>query len=452
MTRRAGISVVTFLATFMLCAGAAAARKPIVAYVDATTHKLALFDTETGSDLVPPDITTTSTLGFQDPMAMSFSGRYVFYVGADDKLHLFDRSGAGRDVPLPGIDIYAKPTGLSVSDNGLLAFDDNVNGPARVYDSTAGSFVNTGLDDMNNRNRQSHLSGDGHFLATTCNSGAAGCPQDSGGQSQLFVQDLTARTDTANPPFDLGNALSADDKEHPCINGDGSLVGADVNEGGAVGKQIEVYDRTAKTLLALIGLNSAGDDVHCVMSADGAYIGLISGTEFKVYDRASGSFLTLPPQLQAIFNPISFVAPYPPASPGGPGGSSSPPPGGTQDRTPPRAQDRFGKRYALRRALAHGLAGTLLSNELGSATATAFLSGSLAKHLGLTSRARPPLKVAAGSVRLVAGRRAKLKLAFTRKARRRLAKGRRVPLTIKIVVKDGAGNATRLSTRTTLVR
>ena len=118
MTGRARLGAV--LLAFLALTATAQARKPIIAYVDQTSHKLAMYDAETDTPLAAPNITITSTPGFQDSMAMSFDGRYVFYVGTDNKLHLFDRTGAGSNVPLPGIDIYAKPTGLSVSNTGLI--------------------------------------------------------------------------------------------------------------------------------------------------------------------------------------------------------------------------------------------------------------------------------------------------------------------------------------------
>ncbi len=446
-----------FAVLALALAGAAQARKPIVAYIDQTTHKLALYDAETGANLTPPSITITSTPGFQDAMAMSFDGRYVFYAGSDDKLHLFDRSGAGSAVPLPGIDIYAKPTGLSVSNTGLVAFDNNVNGPAVVYDSASGSFVDSGLDSSTNHSRQSHLSGDGHFLATTCNDLAPACPVDSGGHSQLFVQDIPGKADTANPPFDLGNSLDGVDKEHPCINNDGSLVGADVNEGGTVGKQVEIYNRSLGSLVTPPGLNSAAnvDDVHCVMSQGAAYIGLISDNEFKVYEMSSASFLMLPADIKAISNPISFVMPFPPPPPP-PAAGPPPPSAGAPDTAAPRVlSKRFRKSYGLAGALKHGLLGRITSSEDGRASASATITRGAARHLGLAAakrRSKRPVKVAAGSVRLHAGHPAKLRLRFTRRARRKLAHTRRVKLIIRLTVKDAAGNATHASVRTTLKR
>src|SRR3954454_9678114 len=93
------------------------ARKPVIAYVDRNTSKLAFYDAETGAALPAPDITVPAGLLY--PYAVSFDGRYVFFGSADKRLHLLDRV-TGTQIPLPGIDIYTgatdKPTGLTVSD------------------------------------------------------------------------------------------------------------------------------------------------------------------------------------------------------------------------------------------------------------------------------------------------------------------------------------------------
>ena len=75
---------------------------------------------------------------------------------AAKKLHLLDRA-TNAQVPLPGIDVYANPGSLSVSNTGRIAFDDNGNGPALVYESATGQFVETGLAAANGH-RQTRLS------------------------------------------------------------------------------------------------------------------------------------------------------------------------------------------------------------------------------------------------------------------------------------------------------
>ena len=138
-------------------------------------------------------------------------------------------------VPLPpAVDKYANPDSLSVSDTGLIAFDDDGTGGAVVFNSATGQFVDTGLPPVNNGHRQPQLSGDGRFLATTCDDTAATCVTPASGVD-AYVQDLTTRTDTG---FSQNGAL---DEQRPCIDGDGSLVGFDR---GALGDHdVYVFDR-----------------------------------------------------------------------------------------------------------------------------------------------------------------------------------------------------------------
>ncbi len=75
-------------------------------------------------------------------------------------------------VPLPGIDKVPKPANLTVSDTGLIGYDNNSNKPTYVYDSIARRFFATGLDlepeSPTNEHRQPRLSGDGSLMVTTC--------------------------------------------------------------------------------------------------------------------------------------------------------------------------------------------------------------------------------------------------------------------------------------------
>ena len=155
---------------------------------------------------------------------------------------------------LPGVDVYMNPGGLTVSNTGLIGFDDNGNGPAVLYDSGAGSFVETGLDAMNGH-RQTRLSGDGRFLATTC---VTGCEVDLGGDASAYVQDLTAKADTGFPD-DLTGA-DDEDEEHPCVNADGSLVGVDITN--PMQRDIFLYDRAAGRARSAAGPQRPGRGRH----------------------------------------------------------------------------------------------------------------------------------------------------------------------------------------------
>lgn len=285
----------------LLAAAPAQARKPIVSYIDGGALKL--YDLELDADVPAPAITIP---GLVPRYSMSLDGRYVLWVDNDvpKKLHLFDRE-SGTELALLGIDVYANPGGLTVSNTGLIGFENNGNGPAVVYDSATGAFVETGLDAMNGH-RQTKLSGDGLFLATTC---VTGCEVDLGGDASAYVQDLTAKADTAFPD----NLTGADDEdeEHTCIDEDGSLVGIDITN--PMQRDIFLYDRTAGAAVPLPGLNDpVKENTFCVIDSAGDYIGyLFDNSEFRIYERSSSSLLALPPR---PFNSSStFTEPYPPA-------------------------------------------------------------------------------------------------------------------------------------------
>jgi hypothetical protein len=279
-------------------APAAAARKPVIAYVDGGTQKLGFYDSETGTTIPAPDIAVPGPIR---RFSVSAGGRFVFYADASKKLHLYDRASGGER-PLPGIDVYAGSGdtlgGLTVSDSGLVAFDDSSNGPERVYDSNAKAFVGSGLS-PDNVHRDGHLSADGRFLATICLS--PHCAHDTGGDSDLFVQDLTTLTDTGLPDH------AAVDQAHPCISGNGSIVGADETSGAH--KRVFLYDRGAATDITPAGLNSTTtDNVNCVLSGGGNFVGRDDNAgHLQVYDRAAAAFLTLPATIEP---PVWFTNPY----------------------------------------------------------------------------------------------------------------------------------------------
>ena len=238
--------VLASLLALIVLPSAAQARKPIVAYVDAG-QRLHLYDAQLGREVAAPALAIPDRIrGF----GVSSDGHYIAYRDAAKVTHLYDRS-RGTDTALPD----AQGTPRSVSNAGVIASDAADNGPTRLYDGVAKKALPSGLDDANgdNKHRQSRISGDGRFLATTC---LAGCLKDTGGDSDLFVEDLRALADTAFPDDISGQA--ARDEEHPCISGDGRLVGADT----AVGNQhdVFVYDRTAKRTLNLPQINRPNAD------------------------------------------------------------------------------------------------------------------------------------------------------------------------------------------------
>lgn len=279
---------------------AAAARKPIISYIDAG-GRFALYDSETSTDLPAPPVSVPPGGAAQFRWGMSSSGRFIVSTDAGKKLHLLDRT-SNKEVPVPGIDVYANPGSLSASNTGLIAFDDNGNGPARVYDSTKKAFIDTGLASTNGH-RQTQLSGDGHYLATTC---LSNCVVDRGGDSSAYVQDLLTKKDTGFPD----NLSGADnrDEEHPCIDQEGRFVGLDVPN--PTTRDTLLYDRFANAPVPLPGLNGALDDTHCIMGFAGAYIGVANPT-FRVYQRSTGTGVPLLPR--GFDQRSTFSAPLPPS-------------------------------------------------------------------------------------------------------------------------------------------
>jgi hemolysin type calcium-binding protein len=293
--------VVSIVAAMLLATAAAQARKPVIAYVEGGQFKL--FDAEAGTDIAPPPIPVAAA-GFR--FGMSSNGRYVFFNDAAKKLHLLDRA-TNQPVALPGIDVYANPGFLSASNTGLLAFDNNANGPALVYDSNAKQFVQTGFA-ANNGHRQTQLSPEGGFLATTC---MANCVVDLGADSNPYLQNLASRSDLGVP--DDNNR----DEEDPCVGPGGNLVGW--HKGNPMQKDILIFDRAAGGFLNLPGLNDpALDDAYCVIDPTASYIGFArqNSSELKLYERSSARLIPLPSRVTAPSNaanavfssPIAFCA------------------------------------------------------------------------------------------------------------------------------------------------
>lgn len=295
------------IAVLLLAPAGAAAREPIISYVDAT-GTFRLWDEELNAEVTPPPAVPAPAnfLGFR--YGMSLNGRYIVFNDdpAPRKLHLLDRA-TNTEVPLPGIDVYASPGAPTVSDGGLIAFDDNGNGPALVYNSATGQFVDSGLA-ANNGHRQTRLSGDGRFLGTTCND--SNCVDDLDNGADPYVQDLGTRLDTGfpnDPNFD---------EEHPCIDADGSLFGFDKRVANAQPFDVYLFDRSVSPpqAVALPGANDPlKDETNCVLDATGEFVGLVydqaNDATFRVYHRPTATFLNLPPDKE--FNSRSmFSAPY----------------------------------------------------------------------------------------------------------------------------------------------
>ena len=263
------------------------ARRPVVAYVD--NGHFGLFDSETQKDLVPPPIPAGVAR-----FAISLNGRYVAYLHPTTKhIHLYDRY-VHKEVSLPGIDDsdHGNPT-MSVSDTGLIAFDHATSDLTRVYDSKSKHFVATGLP-ADNAHRQPAISADGHFLATTC---LDHCVAPTVDGDDAYVQDLFTKQNVPFPDNLAGSGIGGE--EHPCINGNGALVGVDITKGMQV--DIYLYSTTGANLLPVP--NDPGIlNVHCALDRSGQHIVLENGNNStdRLYDRLTGALVPLPAKIHDV--------------------------------------------------------------------------------------------------------------------------------------------------------
>jgi hypothetical protein len=282
----------------LLLPASASARKPIIAFVEQGTLKQ--YDAETEKFLSPLPVPVTSVAQFR--FGISQNGRYVVFNDENRDLHLFDRKKR-REVPLPGIDIYNNPAFPSVSNGGRIAFDDNGNGPAVVYESAAPSFLLTGFP-ANNDHRQPQINGGGALLATTCP--GPDCAVNLGNDSNPFVQDLQTLSDTGVPDDDN------EDEEDPCISGSGEFVGW--HKGNPMQKDVFIYNRVEGVFVDVPGLNDPTlDDTFCVLDVAGDYIGIMRQDDpvMKLHERDGGALVPLPSAVGPRSNSIGnlFSAP-----------------------------------------------------------------------------------------------------------------------------------------------
>jgi Ca2+-binding RTX toxin-like protein len=279
--RQAALLAAATTALLLALATTASARAPIIAFVEQGTLKQ--YDAETEKFLAPVPIPVTSVQQFR--YGISQNGRYVVFNDENRDLHLFDRQRR-RELPLPGINVYNNPAFPSVSNGGRIAFDDNGNGPALVYDGIAGAFLPTGFP-ANNDHRQPQINGGGALLATTCP--GPDCAVNLGNDSNPFVQDLQALGDTGVPDDDN------EDEEDPCISGSGRFVGW--HKGNPMQKDVFLFDRRDGTLAAPPGMNDPVlDDTFCVLDVAGDYVGFMRENDpvMRLYQRDDGELIPLP--------------------------------------------------------------------------------------------------------------------------------------------------------------
>jgi Tol biopolymer transport system component len=88
----------------------------------------------------------------------------------------------------------------------------------------------------------------------------------------------------------------------PSLNRDGSLIAfASDRPGGKGGRDVYLYDRTAKRFLELPGLNSVAQEQTPSLSADGRYLAFVSERltgegerDVYLYDRQTSKLLPAP--------------------------------------------------------------------------------------------------------------------------------------------------------------
>lgn len=293
----AAIALVLSLATLAV-SSAAQARKPLISYLDAQ-GSFQLYDAEAGANVSPaPPVPVPAEHNVnQFTWGMSLDGRYIVFTDAKKKLHLLDRS-SNQEVPLPGIDKVGQPANLTVSNTGLIGYDNNSNKPTYVYDSVAETLFNTGLDakpqNPTNERRQPRISGDGKFMVTTCfDNNESTCFTTGDGDSDVLMQNLVTKQQVPNFP-DEPKGMGKDE-EHPCINNDGTLIA--VEKPNPMQKDIFLFSRSGNTFtpLATPNLNDEkSDDRFCQLSPGGGYISDIQNNNYKLYERSTNSFVSLP--------------------------------------------------------------------------------------------------------------------------------------------------------------
>jgi hypothetical protein len=288
-SRRCCLAVCSLL---LLAPATAAARRPVVSYID-EHGALRLYDAAMEKDIHPPPVPTFRPIK-QFRYGISANGRYVVYNDSAQNLHLLDHARRS-EVPLPGVNVYTNPGNLSVSNSGRIAFDNNGNGPARVYDGVRRRLVDTGLP-ADNGHRQTRVSADGHFLASSC---TERCISDTGGGADVFLQDLRTRSDTGFA------ADKSRDEEYPCLNGDGSRLALDAAAAPPADQQHDVFLFRNGLLWSLDTGVPNEEDQYCALDPSGGFLSFVTApTTFKLYDMW-GKFVTSPADRQ--FDRISVL-------------------------------------------------------------------------------------------------------------------------------------------------
>lgn len=113
------------------------------------------------------------------------------------------------------------------------------------------------------------------------------------------------------------------------------------------------------------------------------------------------------------------------------------------DRTAPKASAKFGKKFNLAKALKSGIKGKVTSNEAGKAVAQ--VERKVKKGKKTTTQV-----VGLGDVKIAKPGSSDLTLKFSKKTKKALRKLGKASLTVRITVRDDAGNPSVIATRTAI--
>ena len=195
---------------------------------------------------------------------------------------------------------------------------------------------------------------------------------------------------------------------------------------------------------------------------DGIWVSPVPSTsDCAAINAAGGARLLIPGAARPDWGPAN-VNPGPrPVVPGGGGsggGGGTGGPGGTggatgggggaSDTTPPAFTAAVGRPPRLGKALSSGFDVTVTTDEAGTASATASVSGKDARGLKVAA-----VKTAAkGSAKLKGAGTYKVKLRFTKKAKKKFRRYKKLKVTVKLKVADGSGNGGAAARKITLKR
>ncbi len=172
---------------------------------------------------------------------------------------------------------------------------ENQTGRIYCWDVKENKQVETpGINASPNAQMSPSLSADGNLIAFT----AWNRPGQPGQGWHVFLYDRSAKKLLDLP----GLNSQAFEERMPSLSGDGRWLAFSSNRKDGVGlTDIYLYDRKESKVLAMPELNSPGSDVEPSLSADGNLITFASdrpggqgGRDVYLFDRSAGKFLPLP--------------------------------------------------------------------------------------------------------------------------------------------------------------